>query len=237
MPGETAQLWAELKTAHPQSVSNIKRYRKRLAQNLDGRFVSEASPAERPAVMAALARLHGLARARKGEGGNFRREGYRAFHLDLAEKLGPSGRLYLARLECNGEISAVLYGFVEGGVLSFYQSGFDTRLEKLGIGKLLMAAVLEDAVERLTAREFDFLRGDEAYKARWCTQARQTRHLYIWGAGAAAQLHHLAWRARRGLMPLRSWAGRRLGRSRQPLAGPRGAGEPGRSAGPPNSEI
>lgn len=206
LPGSAAELWAELKRDHPKLASNVKYYRKRLEQERAVRFVAPVPEAEMPATLEALARLHASAHGRKGEAGNFEKPEYRAFHETLVRRLAAEPTLYLARLDSDRQPVAILYGFVAGGVLYFYQSGFDAALGSYSVGTVLLAAVFEDAIARLSAREFDFLRGGESYKSRWTSTARRTQSLYGWQRGAMARLDH----ARHG-------AGRRLSRLRSAL--------------------
>ncbi|MGH9467114.1 MAG: GNAT family N-acetyltransferase, partial [Terriglobales bacterium] len=181
LPPTRAEFEAELRRQHKKLANDLRYNRKRLQQRPGTRFVpAPTGPAEVSAVLADLARLHGLARGRQGESGNFCLPAYRAFHEALAPRLAAEDRLYLARLESGHQTVAVLYGFVEAGVFYYYQSGFDTALSSLGLGKLMLGEVMEDAAERLGLHEFDFLRGGEEYKSRWSSGARHTWHLYAW---------------------------------------------------------
>ncbi|MGN6593904.1 MAG: GNAT family N-acetyltransferase [Terriglobales bacterium] len=201
LPPDTATLWAQVKAAHPKLASNVKYYRKRIADRHRVTFVPEVPAGELDSTLAALSRLHGISRGRKGEAGNFGRPGYQEFHAALMPRLAAAGELYLARLECDGEIAAVLYGYQVGGVLYYYQSGFDMKFSSYSIGTLMVAWVLEDAITRLGAREFDFLRGAEDYKTRWTSDLRQTRHLWLWRHTWAARLDRWEWVGRRRLRP------------------------------------
>ncbi|MGH9414665.1 MAG: GNAT family N-acetyltransferase [Terriglobales bacterium] len=197
LPPSVPELWRQLGTRHPQFSRNLRRYQRRLERHHHVRFVAPVPPQEIPAAFAALVHLHGLARRRHGQAGNFACPPYRDFHQRVIAGWAHDARLYLARLDCDGQIAAVLYGYVLGGVLYFYQSGFDTRLQSEGVGKLLLARVLEDAIARLGLEEFDFLRGTESYKRLWTGQARQTATLRLWRPGVAATLDHAVYRLRR----------------------------------------
>jgi len=212
LPPHAVELWAQLKREHPKLHSNLRYYRQRLERERGLRVVAPVPPEELEPTLEALARLHALAHARKGESGNFGRPEYRSFHQDLVRALTGGDELYLARLDCDGQAAAVLYGFVAGGTLYFYQSGFDPGLSTYGVGTLLLAVVMEDAIARLGLREFDFLRGGESYKTRWSTGARQTRTLRLWRPTAAARLSRWQLGAQVQLMPAKVWLRRRLRR-------------------------
>lgn len=195
LPDDFATLHAGTK----RSRLNLRNRSKRLAQQGEVRFLAPVPEGEIDATLRELQRLHGLARQRQGQANSFERADYFAFHQDLMRKLAQTGHLYLTRLELNGVACAVFYGFTAGEVLYFYQSGFDPALAPFGVGTLQMAAVLEDAITRLHAREFDFLRGAEEYKTYWTSTARHTRTLRLWNRGWNARLHQGAWRGRRRL--------------------------------------
>lgn len=195
LPSDFATLHAGTK----RSRLNLRNRSKRLAQQGAVRFVSSVPVAELESNLQELIRLHGLARRHRGQSNSFARPAYVGFHRSLMQKLAGEDRLYFARVELNGAACAVFYGFHLGGVLYFYQSGYDPGLARFGVGTLQMAAVLEDAIARLHAREFDFLRGAEEYKTYWTSTARHTRTLRLWNPSPRARLSHRVWRGRQRL--------------------------------------
>lgn len=207
--------FATLHAGAKRSRLNLRNRSKRLAQQGEVRFVAPVPSSEIEATLRELQRLHGLARQRQGQANSFARPDYFNFHRDLMQRFAGEERLYLARLELNGRACAIFYGFTSGPILYFYQSGFDPALGQYGVGTLQMAAVLEDAITRLQASEFDFLRGTEEYKTYWTGQSRTTRTLRLWNAGLTAGLHRGAWRGRQQLA---EWRARR--RLRAPAKDP-----------------
>jgi CelD/BcsL family acetyltransferase involved in cellulose biosynthesis len=83
-------------------------------------------------------------------------------------------RLYC--LEAEQKMVAMLYAFRAGDSVYHYQSGFDPDWAKAGVGQVLVAAALADAIGE-GARRFDFLKGEYAYKAQWATGRRTTARL------------------------------------------------------------
>jgi CelD/BcsL family acetyltransferase involved in cellulose biosynthesis len=160
--------------------NNIKRRRERLQENFQVAFDSRCTIDRAIPHMEIMERLHGSSRNRKGETGNFCIEPYRDFHRAVAQRMAQSGLLYLARLDCDGSPVAALYGFYLGGRLFGYQTGFDAAWETRGVGAVLQAKVFEDAIERLHATEYDFLRGTEPYKYTWTNEERRTRTMRYW---------------------------------------------------------
>ncbi|MGH9518935.1 MAG: GNAT family N-acetyltransferase [Terriglobales bacterium] len=188
LPATAADLWDYLRREHAGTYANQTRDRRQMQRKFDLQFVPVTEAAAVPEAMTELARLHGLAHGRNGIPGSFALPEYRAFHDELATALAARGELYLARLLWKGETAAVIYSFIAGRTMYFYQSGFDPA--KSGAGKLLLGWVIEDAVTRLGMREFDFLRGDEPYKTQWTNQRRTTADLRAWRRTPRAWLHH-----------------------------------------------
>lgn len=184
--------------------SNIKRRRDRLYENFQATFDSNCSVGQVMPHMQILERLHGSSRNRRGQAGNFSVRPYRDFHRAVAERMAQSGLLYLARLDCNGSPVAALYGFYLGERLFGYQTGFDATWDRWGVGAVLQARIFEDAVERLHATEYDFLRGTEPYKYTWTNQERHTRTLLLWNKSFIARLAKQEHAVRQRLAHLRT---------------------------------
>ena len=94
-----------------------------------------------------------------------------AFHRDAARRLLHHGRLRLFFLKLDGETVASLYCFCFAGRMSYYQGGFEPTLARLSLGTVLTARAMQAAVGE-GCQVFDFLRGDEPYKAKWTTQTQ-----------------------------------------------------------------
>ncbi len=74
--------------------------------------------------------------------------------------------LWLTTLDLDGAPAAAWYGFACGDTVYFYQSGRDPAHESASVGAVLMAAMIQRAIER-GYRHFDLLRGDDPYKRDW----------------------------------------------------------------------
>ena len=112
-------------------------------------------------------------------------------HRHLSRELSRSGELWLFTLDVDDRPVAAWYGFVRGGTLAFYQSGRDPAWASLGVGAVLMGIMIRRAIEG-GIRRFDFLRGEESYKAAWASKVAMTYELLAFRS---------SWRARivRGL--------------------------------------
>jgi CelD/BcsL family acetyltransferase involved in cellulose biosynthesis len=104
------------------------------------------------------------------------------FHRQSARRLAEIGWAVVFVLSVEGAPRAVLYGFRHGDRFAFYQSGHDPEWRPRAVGTVLLGHVLRwAAAEGL--REFDFLRGNEAYKRRWADGARQLVRVRARAAG------------------------------------------------------
>ena len=113
-----------------------------------------------------LVRLHDLRWPDRTS--TFTAPGRLPFHREFAAVAHDRGWARLWVLELDGEPAAAWYGFRFGGADGFYQSGRDPRFDAYGVGTLLLARTIRDALES-GAREYRFLRGDEPYKYRLAT--------------------------------------------------------------------
>jgi CelD/BcsL family acetyltransferase involved in cellulose biosynthesis len=98
-------------------------------------------------------------------------------HREFAKSLASRNALWLTTLELNGTAAAAWYGFTEGDTVFFFQSGRSVQHEQDSVGQVLMGMMIRRAIER-GFRRFDFLRGDEPYKATWTSDRRTTWELF-----------------------------------------------------------
>src|SRR5262249_14112411 len=100
----------------------------------------------------------------------------------------------------------------KGGTCYYYLGGFDTTLARLSIGTVLTAYAIRYAIEKDSATEFDFLRGDEGDKYRWGAVDRYNARVSLTRPGLRSAL--LAAKGRASLrleMRLKTWMHRRHG--------------------------
>ena len=100
------------------------------------------------------------------------------FYRDFARAALQRGWLRLAILDVDGHPGAARLDFRFAGVHFAYNAGRDRRWDRESLGVILRAMTLRDAIES-DAREYRFLRGGEAYKARWATHDRHAVTLAI----------------------------------------------------------
>lgn len=167
-----------------------------------------ASGAEFGDAWSTLVDLHQRRRGALGEPGCFASRAWAAFHWDVAQQLLAEGNLRLATLWLDGSPIAAEYQFAGSDAIWAYQGGIDpTRLADEP-GQLATLRSIQRAIEE-GRRRFDFLRGDEPYKAHWRATPTQAYSLAavpnrIWprlrrGAYSGAKSFHHATRQVAGL--------------------------------------
>jgi CelD/BcsL family acetyltransferase involved in cellulose biosynthesis len=95
------------------------------------------------------------------------------FLLDASRALDALGYLRLVTLDADGRTAAANLDYELGGRLFMFKTGFDPAFARQAPGHLLVSHVFDDGIAR-GVREFDFMRGDHAYKLGW---TNRTRHL------------------------------------------------------------
>jgi len=88
------------------------------------------------------------------------------FQARVVPDLVEAGILKMSVLFLDQKPVGALYIMHSGSTAYFYQSGFDPEAKAASPGTVLVAHALEHAVNEGLGT-FDFLRGDEPYKARW----------------------------------------------------------------------
>ncbi|MBI1987038.1 MAG: GNAT family N-acetyltransferase [Nitrospinae bacterium] len=114
-------------------------------------------------AMPSFLELHAKSGASKAE---FMDPQMKRFFLSLPEALGPVGQIQLSFLSADGHRIAGLLCLRYRETLYVYNSGYDPDYSPLSPGIILVARVIQEAIER-GYRRVDFLRGREAYKYRF----------------------------------------------------------------------
>jgi CelD/BcsL family acetyltransferase involved in cellulose biosynthesis len=156
--------------------SNLRYYGRRLERKGAAiEAVTEASLAE---SLDALFRLHEARWRKRGLPGVFASHRVRAFHREVSLAFLHRGWLRLYALRLRGEIRAVLYCFAARGRTLYYAGGFDPEVGRLSPGTVLTGHAIAEAI-REGCSEFDFLRGNEAYKYAWGAVDRVNTRLVV----------------------------------------------------------
>jgi len=152
------------------------------------------TPEELPRAQAILIDLHQRRRQALGETGAFASTRFAAFHRDVMAPMLANGQLMLSWIEIAGRPVAAEYSFNSGGVVYFYQAGWDPESSHVAPGNLARIAGLRHAIAQ-GCGAFDFLRGDEPYKAQWGASRRATREFRVAAPRASARGRLRLWLA------------------------------------------
>ena len=172
-----------------QSKSHRKQLRKLERRVLDtgqAAWQLVETPAEFEEIWPVFVELHQSRRISLGEPGCFASEPWAAFHYDIAKQLFDAGKLRLSWLEMDGQPVAVEYNFAGEKMTWAYQGGLDPDRINDAPGSLLMIRSIQHAIAE-GHTHFDFLRGDEPYKAHWRAEPQETFDLQIVPARSAAR--------------------------------------------------
>lgn len=129
----------------------------------------------------------------------------RRFYSGLVDAFAAQGRLRLWFLKRQGERVAFEYHLVNNGIEFGLKTGFDRKLEKIGIGTFLDQSILERLFEDEGLREYDLLGDCDFYKQRWTSRTRSYYRITLYGGSWNARMAAL-WNLR--LLPMlrqRQW--------------------------------
>jgi len=136
--------------------------------------------------------LHQRRRQALGEPGCFASPRFTAFHQEVMPELLRHGRLCLAWAEVEGRPVAAEYLLSGEGTIYAYQGGLAPEEKACSPGHLINMLMIRRAIEQ-GYRVFDFLRGDEPYKAQWRAQPRASVEIRVVAPRASARLRHTLW--------------------------------------------
>jgi len=104
-----------------------------------------------------------------------------SFNTRLLQRLG-EGDGFFSCMSIDDEPVSILYIFVYKKNAFFYQNGWNPVFASYGVGILNIQQAIRHAIEA-GYRSFDFLRGEEAYKYKFCEDVRQAYSVLLFGEG------------------------------------------------------
>jgi CelD/BcsL family acetyltransferase involved in cellulose biosynthesis len=192
LPNEWEGYLAKLSKSHRKQIRRLER---NYFESGRAQLHEAQSESELDRGWGMLTRLHQRRRESLGDRGCFASPRFAAFHEETARRLLHRGNLRLVWLEIEGCPVAVEYQVLGKHVVYAYQSGIEPAALAHEPGRLITLVTLKRAIaEGLQA--FDFLRGDEKYKAHWRAEPRPTQDVRVVSNTPGARLQHNLWLAR-----------------------------------------
>jgi CelD/BcsL family acetyltransferase involved in cellulose biosynthesis len=121
-----------------------------------------------------LFEIHALRAKKKRIESTFKDAAIIEFHKSLSKRINHSGWLSLRFLSNEKDIIAASYNFNYEGRVFSYQKGMDPKWERYGPGKAIVYEAIKEAFLN-GYKEYNFLHGNEEYKADWT----QTKRLLL----------------------------------------------------------
>lgn len=199
LPESWEEYLAELSKSHRKQ---LRRFQRRLFKGRRAVLRTAASEEEFERAFEILIDLHRRRRESLGDRGRFHSPRFTEFHREVARRFLALGLLRLSWLELDSRPIAAEYQLLGGNTVYAYQSGIDPAALDREPGHLATLAALEAAIAA-GHRAYDFLRGDEAYKAHWRAKPFPCSDLRVLPGQGADWVRHGVWVARENL---RAWA-------------------------------
>ena len=151
---------------------NLRRYSRKLEKNHRVELKNFDEIGSVKETMDIFFRLHQKRWNSKGELGIFNESIFRRFHTDVAQCFAEKGWLSLQFITVDDEPAAVQYAFKYNQKLHFYLSGWEPKYSHYMIGNMLNKYAIEQCIHE-GIKEYDLMRGDDAYKQNWTTKTRK----------------------------------------------------------------
>jgi CelD/BcsL family acetyltransferase involved in cellulose biosynthesis len=183
-------------------VESLSKSHRKQVRRLDSRILASGRAVLRTAHDAAtldeglniLVDLHQRRRQSLDQPGCFASERFTSFLRDAASRLLAARMLRLHWIELSGVPAAAEFQLCGAGMTYAYQAGVNPALLHEEPGRLINIATLRAAIEE-GCKGFDFLRGDEPYKAHWRAVPRETVTYRIVPQRTLSQIRHGVWLA------------------------------------------
>jgi hypothetical protein len=170
---DTSTDWATFKAGFGRSMRrNVEYYPRRLFKRYPSCvFARVQNACDLEPAMDALVRLHQARWQLQGEPGVFN-PSFEAFLREVMRDAFEKSRLVFWTLTIDGTIEAALVGFLDNGVLHYFQKGFNPAYFNEDLGTAMLGLCVRDCFEDPAIRSFDFMGGGAAYKSLWARMSR-----------------------------------------------------------------
>jgi CelD/BcsL family acetyltransferase involved in cellulose biosynthesis len=188
-----------LGTRSRQLRNQVRRKMRALQREHRVRLRRSSTEAEASSDLETLFRLHDARWGKRPDPSAIQAPETRRFHHEFALSAQRLGWLRLFLLEVDDEPVAAWYGWRLGDRYSYYQAGFDPGWSRYSVGFLMLAETVREAIAE-GATEYDFLLGDEAFKARFATGERHGCRVLLAPRVSTARLGAVTQRAARSTL-------------------------------------
>lgn len=154
---------------------NMKYYSNRLTKKFRFEFVALTEPEE---ILRELPEFFRLYAKRFADVPELIGAEYEGFRRHVAGLFAKNGWLVLFVVKLDGRAVAAEFGLRGDGTLYAYNACYDADWSREGTTLVLQGRILEYAINA-GFREYNFLRGEEPYKAHWATDTRQQYALHL----------------------------------------------------------
>lgn len=169
------------KTLSRDKRNKFRRYKKHLSGQFEVALVDSIDKNNLDKNFDCFINLHQKRWNKKGEDGSFslKRTNFNDFHREIVHQFFEKKWLQLSFLEVKDEIVSGQYNYIYNNVLYNYSIGFNPDWYEQRVGTILQLLVIEKCFA-MGFTEFDFLRGEEAYKFSWTKTVRKNFDIVIY---------------------------------------------------------
>jgi CelD/BcsL family acetyltransferase involved in cellulose biosynthesis len=172
---DTSAGWAHYKSSLGRSMRrNVDYYSRRLFKKYSCEFARVESADALDHALDALVRLHVTRWEAQGEVGSLADPVFETFLRQAVHHSLAVGKLRLWTLKIDASIEAVLVGFLDSGILHYFQKGHNPDFSKDDLGTAMVALCVRDCCDDDAVQAFDFMSGGAAYKTMWARHSRET---------------------------------------------------------------
>ncbi|MFK7769771.1 MAG: GNAT family N-acetyltransferase [Mariniblastus sp.] len=197
---ELPSQWSELNSCFSKS---MRRKTKKAVQRLKApeTEIVAAKVGDFDELWPVFTELHQQRRKMLGQSGCFADQNFEAFLRQATKSLLHEGIAQLRFIYREGKPLASMLLFNDQRTVYMYQSGMDSERLKLEPGYQIGTSAIQSAIEDGFSK-FDFLRGDEPYKARWNTTRIPILRTRFIPRNSFAKIKHGIWLTGRSLKHL-----------------------------------
>ena len=190
----TVQLPPEWSELEPRFSKSMRRKTKKATKRLgeEATVIRSSNEVDFEELWATFVELHQQRRQMLGQAGCFADSSFQSFLREAMKDLIESGHAEIVEIQHDGQPLASMLLLNDGQTVHMYQSGMCDQRAALEPGYQMAACAIQRAI--LSGfRAFDFLRGDEPYKARWNTTRVPLSRIKFIPRTFSAQLKHSLW--------------------------------------------